>query len=167
MILEFKVGYNISKHVTSTVTSNAGYYKCKFYMDKNIWEGTFLSAVFTAPNGFFQTIELGPYNDILMCVIPPSIVQHENFNLYIRSEYQKTNTITLSLSSSYFNTNSHYHPQNDMDATILVNNVLDDATIDALIENKMTEFKNEITAEAQKHIKKIYIDDSNSDLMYE
>ena len=126
MILEFNVGYNIYRKTKNSVTdTDMEYYKCKFYIDKDVWEDAFLSIVFMTQNNDLITIELGPYNDILMCVIPPKIINQNYLTFYIRSENRKTNTIALSLNNIYIT-----------QETVYTNNIIDNDIVDTLIEER-------------------------------
>lgn len=104
MILEFKVGKEIFKkrETPSIVDQNTNYYKCKFYMDKNVWHGSFVSATFMNDLGYIETVQLGDYNELLSCLVPPRIVSGGYFSLYIYdNNNRKTNTISVTLTNHY------------------------------------------------------------------
>lgn len=104
MILEFKVSNEIFKkrETPVVVDQNNHYYKCKFYMDKNVWYGSVLFATFTNDLGYIETVQLGEYNELLSCLVPQRLIQGGHFSLYISSNNNhKTNTIFIALTNHY------------------------------------------------------------------
>jgi len=104
MILEFKVSKEIFKkrEEPKVVDQNNNYYKCKFYMDKNVWRNSLLFATFTNDLGYIETVELGEYNEILSCLVPARLIQGGFFSLYISdNSNRKTNTISITLTNHY------------------------------------------------------------------
>lgn len=104
MILEFSVDNNILKRNTSSTVldQSTDYYKCKFYPDKDIWEGANMSATFMNDIGYIETVSLGDYSDLLACIIPNRIATGGFFNFYISSDdNRKTNTVSVALTNHY------------------------------------------------------------------
>lgn len=104
MILDFKVSRDILKKRTAPQVThqNINYYKCKFYMDKNVWRNSLLFATFMNDLGYIETVELGEYNDVLSCLVPAQLTQGSFFSLYISdNNNRKTNTISVTLSNHY------------------------------------------------------------------
>ena len=104
MILEFKVSNEILKktETPAVVDQNTNYYKCKLFMDKNVWQESLISATFMNDLGYIETVQLGEYNELLSCLIPSRIVQGGYFSLYISNDNNyKTNTISVALTNHY------------------------------------------------------------------
>lgn len=104
MILEFKVSREILKkrQPPVVVDQSSAYYKCKFFIDVNVWRGSMLYATFMNDLGYIDTVPLGLCTDVISCLVPERIAKGGYFSLYISSDNNyKTNTISVTLTNHY------------------------------------------------------------------
>lgn len=104
MILKFNVSNEILKkrETPTVVDQNTNYYKCRFFMDEQIWHGSLISATFMNDLGYTESVQLGEYSKLLSCLVPSRLIQGGYFSLYISDDNnRKTNTISVTLTNHY------------------------------------------------------------------
>ena len=97
MLFEFKIYHKeIIKINKAYITNVDKYNKCKFYFDKETWQGKELFVTFINKDGYSQTVILGKWNETLSCSIPARILDFEYFKIFCYAkDLFKTNTLKV------------------------------------------------------------------------
>lgn len=97
MIFEFFVDNNIYRKNSNIVDSNLEYFKCKFYLNTEVWGNSNIFVTFTNDYGYIETLGLGKASKIVTCLIPQKFIEYNEIFLYLHADEKVTNSIAVDL----------------------------------------------------------------------
>lgn len=106
MLFEFKVVKNeISKvNKPQKIRSKNVFNKCKFYFDKDTYEGKELFVTFISKKGAYQHVPLGQWANVVSCLIPSKFLKDSYFKIVAYAKNSsKTNTLSVFTKGRYKN----------------------------------------------------------------
>lgn len=180
MILKFKVKNTTLSRINdiNSGQNNPSFYKCKFYCDRQTWQGKKMFAAFTNSIGYTQISSLGQYDDVLSCALPQRMISEKYFKVYVYAKDSiKTNTISLTLKNQcktqskktdalnhilsqletkidtiqYSDNQLKCYSNNELIDTIFIDNV-DDALVEKQIRFHFENFEKIINDKLDKHL---------------
>lgn len=160
--------FNIS---TKEVTKDDIQNKCKFYFDKETYEGKELFVTFINKIGYSRTIILGHWQEILSCNIPIHMLDYDYFKIFCYTkDLTKTNVIKIYNTKSvsdislliqeidrkidniiYEDKYLKCYSNNKLVKTILIQNI-DEEIVNDIITRRLSGFQEQINERLEPYI---------------